>query len=196
MAFLSDLGLVPNRDSTPPLCCAKPMVVKANKRNKFGWVWRCSMSGNKLKGAGNCYKQISPSTGTFLDGTLCRISAKEVLMIAMNFVMKETVSKSITWSRDGRINRKVSFKSIDCNSHYIKLACFFSILATSFSIAWKEAIVLTVEFFENLNSLKNCIITILIHQPICAQFNRQSSALHYASRIHMVQSSTYETIQN
>lgn len=79
IAFLEEIGLIPTKTSTPPLCCNLPMKVEKCKNIKFGWMWRYSKKSSKKQGDKNCRKTINPSIGTFFHGPQCRLEIREVL---------------------------------------------------------------------------------------------------------------------
>lgn len=91
-AFLEEIGLIPSKTSTPPLCCDILMTVENSKRSKFGWFWRCSKKGSKRKGDKTCRNTINPSIGTFFHGPQCRLEINEVLAIIISFVIKMPVN--------------------------------------------------------------------------------------------------------
>lgn len=92
IVFLEEVGLIPNKTSTPPSCCSIPMKVENNTNCKLGWVWRCSAKSSKKKGDRTCRKSINPSIGTFFHGSQCRLEIREVLAIVISFVIKIPVN--------------------------------------------------------------------------------------------------------
>lgn len=92
ITFFEEIGLIPNKNSTPPLCCNILMKVEKNNSCKFNWRWRCAKKTSKKKGDKNCYNTINPSIGTFFHGPHCRLEIREVLAIIISFVIKIPVN--------------------------------------------------------------------------------------------------------
>ncbi|KAK0072843.1 hypothetical protein PV325_010698, partial [Microctonus aethiopoides] len=105
ISFLEEIGLIPSRNSTPPLCCELPMSVENCADKKLKWVWRCATKGSKKKGSESCRKIINPSQNTFFDGNLFRISFRETLAIVISSVIgmkfSDVYSNSQAWRHHG-----------------------------------------------------------------------------------------------
>lgn len=111
--FLEELKVIPSRTSVPPNCCDLTMKVEKLSGSKLGWIWRCSTKATKKKGAKCCRKSINPAENTFFEGTMCRISLQDIVVICFILQMKvtEVIENLRSW-RHQRGDEELSYENV------------------------------------------------------------------------------------
>jgi len=102
ISFLQELKLIPSRDTILPQCCG--IRIENTTGTNFGWRWRCFSKGSRKKGSKACRNTVNPCSGTFFDGSHCRIAIREAFSIILCFVMDVNVTQVFYHLRASRKN--------------------------------------------------------------------------------------------
>lgn len=119
LEFLKNNKLIPPNDTPCPKC-------KSNKRKGVLKYRTCNEKDRKCSlrlicsGGGSCKYRVSPFTGTFFDGTTCRISLQKVLQIIYFFLHQYRVS-------DARRENEVAENTITDYYNYCREVCVAAI---------------------------------------------------------------------